>query len=73
MTDKPEGPGPVRRVAAIDRELLIVEGQRIARTSRTYVNAATGEPLGTRTTDTAMPPGCTVPIIYSFRDDDITG
>ncbi len=51
-----EGPEPVRRVAAIDRELLTVEGQRIARTSRIYVDAASGEPLGMRTTDTLMPP-----------------
>jgi len=51
-----EGPEPVRRVAAIDRELLIVEGQRTARTTRIYVDAATGEPLGMRTTYTLMPP-----------------
>jgi len=47
---------PTRKVAAITRELHTIDGVRIVRTTTMYVDAATGEPLDVRTSDTPMPP-----------------
>ena len=54
-TDVPEDQ-PTRKVAAITREFHTIDGVRIVRTTTMYVDAATGEPLDVRTSDTPMPP-----------------
>jgi len=53
--DMPDQP-PTRKLAAITREFHIIDGVRIVRTTRMFVDADTGEPLGVRTSDTPMPP-----------------
>ena len=54
-TDVPEGQ-PTRKVSARTREFHTIDGVRIVRTTTMYVDAATGEPLDVRTSDTPMPP-----------------
>ncbi len=54
-TDLPQGQA-THKVAAITREFHIIDGVRIVRTTTMYVDAATGEPLDVRTSDTPMPP-----------------
>lgn len=49
-------PEPTRKVDAVTREFLLIDGVRHVRTTRFYADAATGEPLGVRKTDTPMPP-----------------
>ncbi len=54
-TDVPEGQ-PTRKLAAITRELHIIDGVRIVRTTKLFVDADTGEPLGVHASDIRLPP-----------------
>ncbi len=53
---EPAHPEPRRKIDAVTRELLTIDGQRTVRVTRMYSDATTGEPLGVRVTEQPMPP-----------------